>query len=72
MNNPYNLSDDTLEYLREHNPEAYAQFTRPAPTLPYWHAPTYVDRRTLYQTVIALFQSPVEDDDQDIVEGEYR
>ena len=68
--NPYNLSDETLEYLREHNPEAYAQFTRPAPTLPYWQAPKRERIRDLYQVVIAMFP-PTSDAGGDVVEGEW-
>lgn len=72
MSNPYNLSDETLDALRENNPELWREMTRPAPTLPYWQAPQYIDRRTLYQVVVALFQQPVDGDDPDIIEGEYR
>lgn len=72
MNNPYGLSDDTLDAVRENNPELWRELTRPAANLPYWQAPQYVDRRTLYQVVVALFQSPDEGEDADIIEGEYK
>lgn len=71
MSNIYGLSDGTLAELRENNPELYRELTRPAANLPYWQAPQYVDRRTLYQVVVALFKSPDEGDGGDIVEGEW-
>lgn len=77
MNNPYGLSKETLDDLRENDPMLYEQFTRRPQTLPYWQAPTIDARRTIYQTVIALFNTPpaAPDDDAidgDIIEGEWR
>lgn len=77
MNNPYGLSKQTLDDLRENDPMLYAQFTRPVPNLTYWQAPRIDARRTIYQTVIALFNTPPTapddtEDDDDIIEGEWR
>ena len=75
MNNPYGLSKQTLDDLRENDPMLYAQFTRLPQTLPTWQAPPIDARRTIVQTVIALFNTPPaapDDDGGDIIEGEWR
>ena len=68
------ISDETLDWLRGHDPELWRQLTRRPVTMP---APvvnppriTQIDARRI---VLALYTSPDDtEDDADIIEGEWR
>lgn len=67
------ISDETLEFLREHDPVLWRELTRQPETLP---APkvngpriTMIDARRI---VLALFPQPPQVDDDDVIDGEWR
>ena len=67
------ISDETMEFLREHDPALWRELTRrpwnmPPPVV---HAPriTQIDARRI---VFALFPQPEQPDDDGVIDGEWR
>lgn len=68
------ISDETLEFLREHDPRLWQELTRKPWTQPPHVAPapriTQIDARRI---VFVLFpQQGGGDDDDDVIEGDYK